>query len=132
MTKRQKQMALGGGVLAVLIGGIVWLSASGCQVDKEVTQPYQERSLATDEIKDMLKSADFKQRLEASKQIDQLPPQERLGVLLELTSDPDAATRLLAVKKLKTLTDPRAKSRLAELATDDPDQTVRELAASGT
>jgi len=128
MTKAAK-WALSAGALAALAGGALWLLSSGCQVDTQVTRPYQERSLAAEEIRAMLASGDFKRRLEASKQIDQLPDAERLTVALDLSRDQDPAIRLLAVKKLKEIADPRAKEALGALAKDDPDATVRELAS---
>ena len=129
MTSRS--IAIGAGLLALLGGGL-WLSLGGCHVDTEVTKPYAQRSLATEEIRAMLASGDFKQRLEASRQVDKLEPQERLTVLLELAQDPDAAARLLAVKKLKEVDDPRARETLTKMAKDDPDPNVRELAAAGS
>jgi hypothetical protein len=127
---RTTRIALGSSLLVGLVVGGLWLSASGCQVNTQVTEPYRERKLAADEIRSMLRSDDFKQRVEASKQIDSLAGEDKLAVLLDLARDPDAATRLLAVKKLKGVDDPRARQALADLGKNDPDPTVRDLAGA--
>ncbi len=100
---------------------------AGC-ADTSVDKPYRKPELAAEEVRRKLASGDFRQRLEASKQIDKLAPEEKLQVLLILSKDPQASTRILAVKKLRELSDPRAKERLAEMAKSDSDPDVRELA----
>lgn len=129
---RAKRFVLGGSLLAAVAVGAAWLLSSGCQIDRQVTEPYREPTLTGAEILTMLASGDFKQTLEASKQIDRLASEEKLAVLLDLARDQNAATRLLAVKKLADVDDPRARKALADMAKDDPDPTVRELAAAGS
>lgn len=114
-------------LLAAAIGG-VWIFHSGC-IDSSVTQPYQEKDLTLDEIRSKFQSGDFKQKLEAGKQIDKLEPSEKLRVLLTLSKEQDPPTRVLAVKKLKPIDDPRARETLERLAKEDPDPTVRQLAS---
>jgi HEAT repeat protein len=97
-------------------------------VDKSVTDPVRERNLVTEEIRSMLKSGDFKARLEASRQIDKLGQEEKINVLIDLARDSDPAARILAAKKLNEIDDPRAKETLAKLAKEDPDPEVREMA----
>jgi HEAT repeat protein len=99
----------------------------GCS-DPTVKEPYQQKDLTVEEIRAKLKSEDFKHRLEASKQIDKLPSEEKLLVLLNLAADPEPSTRLLAVKKLQAVDDPRARQKLEQLAQSDPDTDVREAA----
>lgn len=125
-----KKALVASGIVAALgaAGAGVWLLRQRARVDRSVTQPYVEKDLTTDEIRAKLASGEFKDKLEAAKQIDKLDPAEKLRVLLKLADDPQAATRLLAVKKLRTLDDPRAKEKLARLAEEDPDPDVRDLA----
>lgn len=99
----------------------------GC-VDTTADRPYRERDLAVDEIRAKLASEDFHERLEASKQIERLDPAEKFRVLLVLADDPNPATRLLAVQKLKPIA--AARDRLARMAKEDPDPDVRDLAAA--
>lgn len=100
----------------------------GC-VDSSVTQPYEAKDLTLEEIREKLASKDFKEKLEAKKQIDKLEPEERVRILLALAQDRSPATRIIAAQKLRALDDPRAKTAVARLAQEDPDPTVREVAA---
>ncbi len=109
--------------------GILLLGGFGC-VDTTVTRPYQEEDLTIKEIRQKLQSGDFRQKLEASKQIDKLPLEERLRVVTVLAVDPAASTRLLAVKKLAKIEDPRSRARLKKMSNEDLDPVVRELAAT--
>ena len=109
--------------------GLLLLGGFGC-VDTTVTRPYQEEDLTIKEIRQKLQSGDFRQKLEASKQIDKLPIEERLRVVTVLSVDPAASTRLLAVKKLAKIEDPRSRARLEKMSKEDPDSVVRELAAT--
>lgn len=102
---------------------------TGCGVDPTVKEPYKAKDLTVDEIRAKLQSGDFRQRLEATKQIDSLPSDEKLRVLLVLADDPQPSTRLLAVKKLRAIDDPQARAKLEQIAKNDPDPDVRELAA---
>jgi hypothetical protein len=97
-------------------------------VDKTVSQPYNAPNLTVEQIRTQLNSGDFKQKLEAGKQIDKLAPEEKLHVLLALSHDTESSSRMLAIKKMKSLEDPRAKERITEMAKSDPDTDVRELA----
>ena len=100
----------------------------GCHIDTAVTEPYKERELRLVEIQNMVKSGDFKQQLEASKQIDKLEPADKLQIVRRLADDPDPAVRLIAVKKLRTMDEPEAREMLGRLAAKDPDPDVRSLA----
>ena len=116
-------------MIRVVMFGSLFLSAIAC-VDTTVTRPYEERDMTVREIRKKLTSGDFRQKLEASKQIDKLEVEERLSVLLVLSEDAEASTRLLAVKKLAKIEDSRAQARLERMSKDDPDELVRELASS--
>jgi HEAT repeat protein len=124
----RSQFAVGGVVLALLVAGTAWLATSGCNVDRSVTEPHRERNLMVEDIRRMLKSGDFKDRLEAARQIDKLGDDEKVTVLLELAQDPDPAARILAARKLRDLDEPRATEALARLASEDADPDVREAA----
>ena len=99
-------------------------------IDSSLTEPYVEKDLTTEEIRSKLLSGGLKQKLEASKQIDKLPPEEKIRVLLKLSEGDATTSRLMAVKKLRPIDDPRVKERLKWLAENDPDPLVRTLAGS--
>lgn len=126
-----KKWILAAVAAAVLAGGswIAWHKMRG-SVDKTVAQPYQKPNLSVDEIKAKLISKDNKQILEATQQIDKLPAEEKLQALLKLSEVPETPARLRAVKLLRKIDDPRAKERLQKLAMEDPDEDIRDLAAS--
>lgn len=124
------KLAVGSLALAGAAGGGLWFVMGSCHIDTEVTKPHEQRDLQAHEIRAMLAGSDFKRMLEAGQQIDKLAPAEKLRVLLTLAKDPDAAVRLFAAKKLKSVDDPLAKETLARLAKDDPDPTVREIAGT--
>jgi len=99
-------------------------------IDHSLTEPYVEKDLTTEEIRTKLLSGGLKQKLEASKQIDKLPAEEKLRVLLKLSEGEATTSRLMAVKKLRSIEDSRAKERLKWLSENDPDALVRQLAGS--
>ncbi|MBI2930832.1 MAG: HEAT repeat domain-containing protein [Planctomycetes bacterium] len=121
------KLTLGGAVLAVT-GAVAWVAIGGCSIDPTVAQPYKERDLKAEEIRTMLTGGDFKQKMEAQKQIDKLEPEEKLGLLVTLSNDSDPAVRLIAIKKLRPIEDARAKERLAQMAKEDPNEMVRQQA----
>lgn len=112
-----------------ILSSVLLFAVAGC-VDTTVTRPYQEEDLTVKEIRKKLQSGDFRQKLEASRQIDKLPLEERVRVALILSEDGVASTRLLAVKKLGRMEDSRSRNRLEVLAKEDPDPVVRELAST--
>ncbi len=128
MSMRMK-CAIGGSTLAVLAAAGTWMVAGGCTINTEITKPHREHDLRRDEIRALLESGDFQRKLDASRQIDKLEPDEKLDVLQGLARHRDPAVRLMAVKRLRTIDDPRARETLAALAAEDADDTVRELAA---
>ena len=119
------------GALAV-VGAFAGLLAGGCTIDREITKPPETRDLRREEICAKLQSPDFKHKLEAEKQIDKLEPVEKRRILLALSSDSDPAVRLITVKHLARIDDSEARERLTEIATSDPDATVREIAGGST
>lgn len=127
MSKSGRRL-IGGAFLASAAGVGLWLHLGGCHIDTAVSEPYKERDLRLVEIQNMVKSGDFKQQLEASKQIDKLEPADKLQICRVLAGDSDPAVRLLAVKKLRPMNDPEAREILGRLASKDPDPDVRNLA----
>lgn len=127
----RKKLRWGGLALAVVaLGAGYWTWRKlRRQVDKTVTQPYVKPDLTVDEIRDKLKTGDFKQRIEATQQLNKLEPEERLRVLLKLAEAPESPVRMLAVKELRKIDAPEAKQKLQDLAANDLDSDVRELAA---
>ena len=99
-------------------------------IDSSLTEPYVEKDLTTEEIRSKLLSGGLKQKLEASKQIDKLPPEEKIRVLLKLSEGDATTSRLMAVKKLLPIDDPRVNERLNWISENDPDALVRTLAGS--
>jgi hypothetical protein len=125
MSRRAIVRALG--LLAVAAAAAVTYC---CAVDRDITKPPEKRDLKADEIRAKLTGSDFKEKLEAEKQIDKLEPDEKRRILLGLSGDADPAVRLIAVKHLRRLDHPDARAALEKLAAGDPDPTVRELAGS--
>ena len=104
--------------------------AAGACVDRTVTHPPREVDLTVEEIRTKLQTGSFRDKLEARKQIAKLEDGERFRVLQALSEDPAASTRTIAVGELgKMLPHAGALARLTEMAAEDPDETVRELAA---
>ncbi len=117
--------------LILLTGGGTFLFVNrGALVDKSITEPYVEKDLPVEEIKTKLLSGDLTQKIAARKQINKLEPEEKLRVLLVLADQPEATVRLLAVRELLWIDDPKAVSKLKSLAKNDPDPDVRELAGA--
>ena len=100
---------------------------AGC-VDKTITEPPKHKELTAQEIKNNLKKGDFRAKLEARKQLDKLPLEEKMKLLLELVVDEEASTRILAVRELGKLDDARATEAIQKAATSDADETVKSVA----
>lgn len=116
-------------LLILLTGGGTFAFVNrAALMDSSVTEPYVEKDLTTDEIREKLLSGDLKQKLAAAKQIEKLAAEEKLRVLLKLSEDDSVTSRLMAVKKLRKIEDPRAKEKVKWLAENDPDELVRQLA----
>lgn len=118
-----------GRLAAPALAALLGLAAlAGC-VDETVTAPPEQRDLAVEEIRAKLKGDNFREKLAAKKQIGKLAPAERLRVLRALSQDPDVPTRTIAVQELgKMLPDDGARATLADVAKNDPDADVRQLA----
>ncbi len=113
-------------VYAAMLSAHVFMVA--CSIDRDITRPVELRDLTTDEIRIKINSPDFKDKLEADRQIDKLEVEERRRILLKLSTDPDAPVRLIAAKHLKKIDHPEAHAALRRMAQEDPDETVREFA----
>jgi hypothetical protein len=113
--------------LLLAAGALLWLFGGGCSVDTEITKPVERRDLASEEVRTKLKSPDFKEKLEAERQIDKLEPGERRRLLLELARNREAPVRLIAAKHLRKLSDDEVRALLRRMAKEDPDPAVREI-----
>jgi hypothetical protein len=118
--------------LILLTGGGAFLFVNrDALIDRSLTEPYVEKDLKAEEIRTKLLSGDLLQKIAARKQIDKLEPEKKLRVMLVLADKSDAIVRLLAAKELRKIDDPKAVAKLAWLAENDPDETVREVAGAG-
>ena len=118
--------------LILLTGGGAFLFVNrDALIDRSLTVPYVEKNLTAEEIRTKLLSGDLLQKIAARKQIDKLEPEKKLRVMLVLADKSDAIVRLLAAKELRKIDDPKAVAKLAWLAENDPDETVREVAGAG-
>lgn len=100
---------------------VKWEHAS--QDTRQITRIQKAGSLKAGQIIRMLTSGDFRQKLQARKELSKLNPQERKAVLLKMCTQKDAATRMMAVQGLKDfIKDPQVKKVLQGLQKDpDPD-----------
>ena len=85
------------------------------------------KDLQVNQIKVMLKSPDFKKKLEAQRQIKKLPVPARIALLGHLLKEKELATRLLAARLLAAVSDPKAKAMVQAVAKNDPNPIVRKL-----
>lgn len=91
-----------------------------------VTAAPDSPGLSAARIAEMLASPDFKERIQARRQIDRLPERERVEVLAALSTDERAEVRMLAVSGMEALRSlPRVRDLLSRLAAGDPDPDVR-------
>ena len=103
-------------------GSYVWWERSREEA-REITQA-PAKDLKGDQIIKMLTSGDFKQKLQARKEISKLKPQERKRVLLRMSKEKNPATRMMAIQGLKAfLKDPQVK-KVMEGLQKDPDADV--------
>lgn len=104
---------------------LVVAACHGCAgdiVEQERAQVYTPEALRA-----ALTSTDFRAKNRARAQLETLPPEARLALLVEIAASPDPATRTLAVVELGKLGE-AARPTLERLAAGDPDLDVRELA----
>lgn len=116
-------------VILLLAGGAglgVWYWRG--KAEAEAVTKVERRDLPVEEIRQKLQSGNFREKLEAKKQIGKLTPEDRVAVLRVLLTDPQAATRLIAVSELGKLEGDAARAALAEAAEKDADEMVRAAA----
>jgi len=106
----------------VAYGGYVWWEHTSLEARK-ITEVQKTDSLKSNQIIKMLTSGDFKQKLQARRELSKLSPQEKKAVLLKMCKQKNAATRMMAVQGLKDyVKDPAVVKVLNGLAKDpDPD-----------
>ena len=103
---------------AVAYGGYTyWQQVS--QETQAITRVQKVGDLKSDQIINMLTSTDFKQKLQARKELNKLTPTEKKAVFLKMLSQKDAATRMMAVQGLKAyLSDAAVKKALEGMLKD--------------
>lgn len=111
---------------AVGYGVAMWMEGAKKET-AQITKSVDVSSMTTKKIMKMLTSGDFKQRLQARKEISRLKPEDRLQVYRAMAKAKDAAVRLMAVSGLASMKSPGAKKLLQELA-KDTDKDVAEQA----
>ncbi len=133
MTRTKRNILIGLVVvfcLAAIAGGVfLILYYRGKAEADALTKPIERVELPIDAIKEKLRSPNFREKLEARRQIDKLTVADRVAVCKVLLADPDAPTRTLAVTVLAATDSPEARALLAEAAKSDADESIRGLAA---
>lgn len=123
---RPRGWMVGGAALALVLA--VWGAWSWVRMTRElqaVTAAPDSGVLSVDRIAVLLASPDFKERLQARRQIDRLPEDQRVTLLEMLSKDSRAEVRLMAVSGMEPVRAvPRVREILAQLARD-PDPDVR-------
>jgi len=116
--------------LVVAIGASAWYFRGKFLEGAQVAYPDQVRDLDDSEIRDGLRSADPKTRLDALAQIEKLTPAERKAALLDALDAPYAPTRLAALTALAAGfgADGAVVDRFLAVAREDQDADVREAA----
>jgi HEAT repeat protein len=118
-------------VIGGIVGGVVYYMSWKAQKDiEDLVKAPEHKNLQVEEVKKLLKGGDFKAKIEARRQIDNLEPEDKLLTLIELMKEDDVNARLIAVKLLTSIKDKRATAALEKAAKEDKDETVRSIAAS--
>jgi len=111
-------------VIAAVAYGIYVKWEQAGQDAQAITRVQKADSLKSDQIIKMLTSTDFKQKLQARRELSKLTPKEKKSVLLKMVTQKNAATRMMAVQGLKAyLADAQVKKVLEKLQ-KDPDADV--------
>ncbi len=117
-------------VLAAAAGyGIYWWHESALQVEDPLRGAAADDPALT-EAQRLLASGEDRDRIQARRNIEALPHESRIQVLLALARDTRPATRRFAASNMAGLrSDSRVLAVLADLAKNDPNSGVREAAA---
>ncbi len=114
-------------VWGVCLFAVGWGAACDLSVTEKKQRPF-DRPLTSAEIVAQLRSANFREKLEARRELGRLDPETRLRVLRRLLADEEVASRLLAVQELTNVPGAEARALLQQTASGDADATVREQA----
>jgi len=110
--------------LAVIAAfGLLLLACPG-----RIVEYPEQTELTKQDIKKALAGDDFRKKTAAREQIEKLSAAERVELLKELLAEGDAPTRMIAVVELMKLPEETWRPLLTEVAANDPDEEVRELA----
>lgn len=117
-------------VLAAAAGyGIYWWHESAMQVEDPLRGAADD-SPSLSKVRALLESGEGTDRVLARRNIEALPQESGVQVLLALVRDPRPATRRFAASNMVRLReDARIRAVLANLAQNDPNPEVREAAA---
>lgn len=128
-----RKMMAGGAVALVLAGGAIAggrLLATGSGEVRALVEAHDPAPPALDELRRLLLSAEFRDRLAARTQLGRLPAAERAGVVVALAAESDPAVRLIAIGATAGIeAQPDVRAMLEALAGADPDPDVREAAS---
>lgn len=94
----------------------------------QIVEYPEQTELSKDGIKKALTGDDFRKKTAAREQIEKLDAAERVELLKELLAEGDAPTRMIAIAELMKLPEDVWRPLLTDVAANDPDDEVRELA----
>jgi HEAT repeat protein len=114
---------------ALVAALIVLFAASLLGCPGRIVEYPDKQELSKEQLKAALTGTDFRQKNAAREQMGKLTPAEQLELLQELLADGDAPTRMLAISELLKFPPETYQPLLADVAANDPDEEVRELAA---
>ena len=93
-----------------------------------ITKVQKVENLKSEQIIKMLASGDFKQKLQARKELNKLKPAEKKAVLLKMVAEKNPAVRMMAVQGLKEFKDDTQVKNVLTGLSGDSDKDVAALA----
>ncbi len=115
--------------MKILHVGLIAMSTlmlAGCP--GQIVEYPEQIALTKEGIKEALTGDDFRKKTAAREQIEKLSAADRLELLKELLAEGDAPTRMIAIFELMKLPEETWRPLLADVAANDPDPEVKELA----
>lgn len=128
MSKKTKIIFVG--IIILIVGYFLMDKYKQSKKEAEkITKMEAEKNLSIEEIKKLIKSNEFKDQLDAEKQIYKIPEVERLQILQSLLNDENPNVRIIALRNLAKIKNEKSKELLKRLANEDSDEIVRLLAS---